>query len=89
MNYKNAEHVLPQDLLERIQEYTDGELIYIPRKLSNKKNWGQNTETRIYLHDRNREILHKYELGNKVREIAEQYFLSEKTIYKIIAYEKR
>ncbi len=38
MSYKKAIHILPEELLELIQEYVDGEYIYIPRKSNNKKN---------------------------------------------------
>lgn len=38
MSYKKAIHILPEELLELIQEYVDGECIYIPRKSNNKKN---------------------------------------------------
>ena len=31
MGYKKAAHILPQKLLEEVQEYVDGEFIYIPR----------------------------------------------------------
>ena len=30
MSYIRAEHVLPQELIETIQQYVDGKLIYIP-----------------------------------------------------------
>ena len=40
MSYKKATHVLPRDLLEKIQEYVDGEFLYIPRVTGNKKDWG-------------------------------------------------
>lgn len=40
MSYKKAIHILPEELLELIQEYVDGECIYIPRKSNNKKEWG-------------------------------------------------
>ena len=32
MSYIKAENVLPQELIEAIQQYVDGKLIYIPRK---------------------------------------------------------
>lgn len=38
MSYKRAIHILPNDLLEMVQEYVDGEFIYIPRKSGKKKN---------------------------------------------------
>ena len=32
MSYKKANEVLPQALLNAVQQYIDGEYIYIPRK---------------------------------------------------------
>ena len=37
MSYKKATQVLPQELLLKVQEYIDGEFIYIPRISDNKK----------------------------------------------------
>ena len=84
MSYKKANEVLPHNLLHAIQQYIDGEYLYIPRKTNNKLAWGTNTETKESLQIRNREILAKRLAGCSVSELAEQYFLSEKTIYKII-----
>lgn len=41
MGYKKATHVLPHDLLLKVQEYIDGEFLYIPRISDNKKSWGK------------------------------------------------
>ena len=41
MGYKKATKVLPQHLLRAIQEYVDGEYLYIPRKEENRKHWGE------------------------------------------------
>ena len=43
MGYKKATHVLPHDLLLKVQEYIDGEFLYIPRISDNKKSWGETT----------------------------------------------
>ena len=37
MKYENANNILPSDIVEILQEYIDGEYLYIPRKDSNKK----------------------------------------------------
>jgi hypothetical protein len=37
MNYENAKNILPQYIIEIIQEYIDGKYLYIPRKSENKK----------------------------------------------------
>lgn len=84
MSYKKANDVLPHGLLSAVQQYIDGAYIYIPRREDNKLSWGANTETRKTLQARNREILAKRVAGCSVAELAEQYFLSTKSIYKIV-----
>lgn len=84
MSYKKANDVLPHTLLSAVQQYIDGEYIYIPRKEDKKLSWGANTQTRESIQARNKEILSRRLTGCSVAELAEQYFLSEKTIYKVI-----
>lgn len=89
MGYKKASDVLPHELLHAVQQYIDGEYIYIPRKEDRKLQWGTNTDTRKTRQARNREILAGYLSGCSVAELAEQYFLSTKAIYKILKAGKR
>lgn len=84
MSYKRAVHILPDDLLEKLQEYVDGEIIYIPRKSENKKDWGSKTSIRKELHQRNSQIYGDYMAGNNLQELSEKYFLSLKSIQRII-----
>ncbi|EDU36508.1 hypothetical protein CLOSPO_02676 [Clostridium sporogenes ATCC 15579] len=37
MKYKNAQNVLPEHIIELIQEYMEGGYLYIPIKYENKK----------------------------------------------------
>ncbi len=57
MKYKNAQNVLPEHIIELIQEYMEGGYLYIPIKYENKKVWGENTSTKNTLKRRNIEIL--------------------------------
>ena len=84
MKYEKAQNILPHGIIELIQKYTDGGYIYIPRKNENKKTWGENTETKKYLKARDKEIFNKYSSGVPVRILAEQYFLTENSIRRII-----
>ncbi len=84
MSYKRAIYILPNDLLEQVQEYVDGEFIYIPRKSGNKKEWGSKTSTRKELQQRNLQIYEDYSAGNSLQELSEKYFLSLKSIQRII-----
>jgi Mor family transcriptional regulator len=88
MGYKKAVFVLPNELLVAIQKYVDGDYIYIPRLAGNKKNWGERSKSRYQLDNRNREIFEQYQYGISVEALARQYFLSPKTIYKILSAEK-
>ena len=85
MGYKNAVSILPADLLAAIQQYIDGEYIYIPRKAENKKRWGEVKNSRQYIQERNAIIFSQYQNGISVEDIASCNYLSPKTIYKIVA----
>lgn len=85
MGYKTAKDVLPAELLRAVQEYVDGEYLYIPRREGCQRNWGENTASRQITLCRNREIRRRYQGGASVRQLAEAYYLSPKTVYKIVA----
>lgn len=89
MSYKKATQILPRELLVKVQEYIDGEFLYIPRISAHKKTWGAATSTRQELHDRNERIYSEYLSGRSMGSLAEQYFLSLKSIQRIIAQVKK
>ncbi|MEE1304755.1 MAG: CD3324 family protein [Agathobacter sp.] len=82
MSYVKAEEILPKELIETIQQYVSGEIIYIPCK--EKKDWGSQTETKQYYKTRNLEICTKYRNGVSTKILAREYSLSEKSIYRIL-----
>jgi len=84
MRYKNAKDILPKDVLALIQLYTDGEYIYIPRKTGKRKHWGENTNSKNETQIRNEKVYSQYKLGQKVKDLALEHFLSEKSIQRII-----
>lgn len=88
MSYKKATHVLPDDLLLKVQKYIDGEFLYIPRIADNKKVWGTNTSTRQEIQNRNQQIYADYLSGIKMSILAEKYYLSLKSIQRIIRQAK-
>ena len=85
MGYKKATKVLPQHLLRAVQEYVDGEYLYIPRKEENRKHWGETAPNRAFRAARNTEMAARRKAGWTVAQLAERYFLSEKAVYKILA----
>ncbi|MTI49131.1 CD3324 family protein [Sporosalibacterium faouarense] len=89
MSYVNVEDILPQDIIESIQKYVDGRYVYIPRKSSKRKVWGESTNTRNEIRERNSSIYEEYLKGVEVKYIAVEYHLSKKSIYRIITQQKR
>lgn len=86
MSYLRAEEILPRELIETIQQYVSGKSIYIPSK--EKQGWGSQTDTRKKLGIRNREICEKYLNGVSTSSLAKEYFLSEKSVQRIIRSER-
>ena len=84
MGYTNAAEVLPKTVLETVQKYVDGQCVYIPRRDDRRKAWGERTQTRANIKARNREIHARHSRGMGVRELAEQFYLSPKTIARIL-----
>lgn len=84
MGYVRAEDVLPKKLVEEIQKYVDGHLLYVPRKGENSLSWGEKSGTREKLAERNRAIVDGYYSGETIVKLSEVYYLSEKRIQGII-----
>ena len=84
MSYKKAEEVLPIEIIEMIQQYIEGENSYIPRKANKRLEWGTNTDTRNEIRDRNDRIYREYSQGVTMQELSVRYFLSSKSIQRII-----
>jgi Mor family transcriptional regulator len=84
MGYRKAEEILPMDIIKLIQKYVDGENIYIPRKEDQRKEWGNKTLIRQELEKRNIQIFTDFQNGNRVQALSTKYFLSEKSIQRIL-----
>lgn len=83
MKYINAAEILPEQLLEELQTYIDGSVLYVP-KVSTKKEWGTMSGARTFYQERNREIRKRFKEGYSINVLAEQYGLAYSTIKKII-----
>ena len=86
MSYINANDILPKELINEIQKYVQGVNLYIP-KIFDKKN--TDSEYKKELLDRNMEIYEMFQSGNKVSELAKMYYLSDKSIYRILGKMKK
>lgn len=85
VSYTNADRILPRELLDAIQQYADGVYLYIPRKAERKRAWGEPRTPAGSGSPGNRELYEKHLGGAPVHKLAEEYYLSAKTIYKILA----
>ena len=61
-----------------------GETIYVPKKNAVRKKWGSGTGVNERLRLRNEQILKKYQKGITVKELAQEYYLTEKSIQRIL-----
>lgn len=97
MSYRKATDILPIEILQVIQEYVDGDYLYIPKKKENIKEWGTNTKTKEYTMQRNKLIkqieqtIHSIETEQLdlhynviLREVFDQYVISLRKKYHII-----
>ena len=89
MSYVKAETILPFELIEQIQDYIDGASIYIPKKEDNKSPWGTKTNTRLELEQRNTAIYKCYLQGKYYKILANEFYLSEKSIQRIVLEQRR
>lgn len=89
MRYVKAQDILPPELLDRLQQYVDGAYLYIPRKQENRLSWGERTHSKTETARRNREIYLRYLEGQGPGELAGAYFLTEKTVRRIILEERK
>ena len=83
MKYENAKDILPASLLEEVQKYAEGKVIYIPR-YTKTKGWGEASGYREKLNKRNSLICNRYSAGKSILEIAEEFYLSPETVKKIV-----
>ena len=86
MSYINANDILPKELINEIQKYVQGVNLYIPMIFDKKKT---DSEYKKELLDRNMEIYEMFQSGNKVSELAKMYYLSDKSIYRILGQMKK
>ena len=84
MGYRRAEEILPIEIIELIQQYVDGESIYIPRRSAHRQAWGTSTQIKQDLLRRDRQIYEDFLAGTRTEELACKYFLSEKSIQRIL-----
>ena len=81
MGYINANVILPIELINEIQKYVQGVNLYIPKIPEKKK---RDSSYKSELQERNQQIYELFQSGNKVSELAKMFYLSDKSIYRIL-----
>ena len=88
MGYINAIDVLPPEMVKQIQEYINGDVIYIPKKKGTREAWGKRTATKTALAERNQKIYAEFLQDVSIPVLANKYFMVEKSIQRIVRQEK-
>lgn len=84
MGYIRAEEILPVEIIELLQQYVDGANIYIPRKEEKRVGWGMTNKAKERLRGRDEKIYKDYLCGVPVGELTKRYYLSDKSIWRIV-----
>ena len=87
MKYKNAYNVLPEELLALVQEYVQGEYIYVP--VRDKHIEESHTDYKVELEKRDTHIYTKYLEGMSNKRLSQMYNLSESSIRRIIVKQRK
>lgn len=87
MKYQKASDILPDELVEEIQNYVQGEYLYIP--IREKTQRSKPTEYMVELQKRDAHIYTKYLEGVDRKELATLYNLSEASIRRIIIKQRK
>ena len=87
MKYKNAKNIFPDDILEELQKYVQGEYVYIPIK--DKATNTNITEYGMEVQKRDEHIYTKSLEGLSNRKLSQIYCLSESSIRRIIINQRK
>ena len=87
MKYKNAKNIFPDDILEELQKYIQGEYVYIPIK--DKVANTNITEYGMEVQKRDEHIYTKSLEGLSNRKLSKIYCLSESSIRRIIINQRK
>lgn len=84
MKYKNANDILPEELINELQKYICGEIIYVPKPRSSHKKWGEVSGSKKYVQERNNNIRNLFKEHRNINELADEFSLSTDSIKKIV-----
>lgn len=84
MKYVNAQQILPERLLQEVQQYVQGETLYVPTPTDTKRKWGTVNGGKQLLEERNEAIRAAFRNGERIENLAMSYHLATHTIRKIV-----
>lgn len=87
MKYRNANSVLPEELLKAIQQYVEGEYLYIPIKEKRESIVPTDYERELQMRDKH--IYTKVLEGVSKKKLSDMYHLSESSIRRIVINQRR
>ena len=82
MKYRSITKLLPSHLLQELQQYVQGETLYVPKVV--RKSWGEDTGAKTFFSKRNENIRKQFSLGENLEKLSEEYFISEDAVKKIV-----
>lgn len=82
MKYRNAREMLPEPLLQDIQQHVQGELLYIPK--AQRAAWGSGTGAKSFYATRNASIRKEFSHGATPTDLGGTFFLTEDAVKKIV-----
>ena len=83
-NYIKADSLLPKELLQEVQKYAQGQLLYIPKDKNERQKWGASSGGRKLINERNNEICGHFRDGTAINILADRYCLSVESIKRIV-----
>ncbi|MUT68291.1 CD3324 family protein [Paenibacillus sp. NEAU-GSW1] len=89
MKYVSASDILPEPLLQEVQKYIQGSVLYIPSPEGGRRKWGQASGYRDYLLQRNAEMKARFHKGVSLEQLSDFYCLSEESVKKIVYKKKK
>jgi RimJ/RimL family protein N-acetyltransferase len=82
MKYRNAAELLPPQLLQELQHFAQGELLYVPK--IKRDSWGEGTGAKAFYSKRDRAVKKEFSHGTDLKKLSEDYFVSEDAVKKIV-----
>jgi len=82
MKYRNATALLPPQLLQELQNYAQGEMLYVPKV--KRRPWGEGTGAKTFFFSRNETIQKQFLAGKNLEKLSAEHFISEDAVKKIV-----